>query len=99
MRAAPGYASQGKCAESAMTTKSSDLRSMEMIRRLIENPTVSRDSNLALIDLAHAYLRGLGIESRLFFSEDKSKASLHAVIGPKDRAGILLVGHTDVVPA
>ena len=81
-----------------MTIKSSDLRSMEMIRRLIENPTVSRDSNLALIDLAHAYLRGLGIESRLFFSEDKSKASLHAVIGPKDRAGILLVGHTDVVP-
>jgi acetylornithine deacetylase len=81
-----------------MTTKSSDLRSLEMIRRLIEIPTVSRDSNLALIDLAHTYLRALGIESRLFFSEDKKKASLHAVIGPKDRAGILLVGHTDVVP-
>jgi acetylornithine deacetylase len=69
-----------------------------MIRRLIEMPTVSRDSNLALIEYVQAYLRDLGIDSTLFFSDDKKKASLHAVIGPKDRAGILLVGHTDVVP-
>jgi acetylornithine deacetylase len=80
------------------TTKSTDLRSLAMIRRLIEMPTVSRDSNLALIDYVQNYLRELGIDSTLFFSDDKKKASLHATIGPKDRAGILLVGHTDVVP-
>jgi acetylornithine deacetylase len=80
------------------TTKSTDLRSLAMIRRLIEMPTVSRDSNLALIEYVQNYLRELGIDSTLFFSDDKKKASLHATIGPKDRAGILLVGHTDVVP-
>jgi acetylornithine deacetylase len=84
--------------EPAMATKSTDLKSLEMIRRLIEIPTVSRDSNLALIEHAQTYLRDLGIDSSLFFSEDRRKASLHAVIGPKDRAGVLLVGHTDVVP-
>jgi acetylornithine deacetylase len=44
------------------------------------------------------YLRDLGIDSTPFFSDDKKKASLHAVIGPKDRGGIMLEGHTDVVP-
>jgi acetylornithine deacetylase/succinyl-diaminopimelate desuccinylase-like protein len=87
-----------KSIEPAMATKSTDLKSLEMIRRLIEIPTVSRDSNLALIEHAQTYLRDIGIDSSLFFSEDRRKASLHAVIGPKDRAGVLLVGHTDVVP-
>src|SRR5262249_15912452 len=82
----------------AMANKSTDLKSLEMIRRLIEIPTVSRDSNLALIEHAQTYLRDLGIDSSLFFSGDRRKASLHAVIGPKDQAGVLLVGHTDVVP-
>jgi acetylornithine deacetylase len=45
-----------------------------------------------------AYLRDLGIDSTLFFSDDKKKASLHALVGPKDRAGVMLEGHTDVVP-
>jgi acetylornithine deacetylase len=81
-----------------MTAKVTDLKSLDMIRRLVEMPTVSRDSNLALIDYVRGYLRGLGIDSTLFFSDDKKKASLHAVIGPKDRAGIMLEGHTDVVP-
>jgi acetylornithine deacetylase len=80
------------------TAKSKDLASLEMIRTLIEMPTVSRDSNLALIEYVQSYLRGLGIDSTLFFNDDKKKASLYATIGPKDRAGVMLVGHTDVVP-
>jgi acetylornithine deacetylase len=81
-----------------MTAKATDLKSLDMIRRLVEIPTVSRDSNLALIEYVQAYLRDLGIDSTLFFSDDKKKASLHALVGPKDRAGIMLEGHTDVVP-
>jgi acetylornithine deacetylase len=81
-----------------MTAKATDLKSLDMIRRLVEIPTVSRDSNLALIEYVQAYLRDLGIDSTLFLSDDKKKASLHALVGPKDRAGIMLEGHTDVVP-
>ena len=81
-----------------MTAKVTDLKSLDMVRRLVEMPTVSRDSNLALIDYVQSYLRGLGIDSTLFFSDDRKKASLHAVVGPKNRAGIMLEGHTDVVP-
>ena len=80
------------------TAKSKDLVSLDMIRRLIEMPTVSRDSNLDLIEYVQSYLRGLGVDSILFFNDDKKKASLFATIGPKDRAGIMLAGHTDVVP-
>src|SRR5919201_266636 len=48
-----------------MTAKVTDLESLDMIRRLVEMPTVSRDSNLALIDYVQSYLRGLGIDSTL----------------------------------
>lgn len=81
-----------------MTAAAADLKSLDMIRRLIEMPTVSRDSNLALIEFVRDYLRDLGVDSTLFFNDDRNKASLHAVIGPKDRAEIMLEGHTDVVP-
>src|SRR5438132_405194 len=81
-----------------MTGTSAELASLDMIRKLIEMPTVSRDSNLALIEYIRDYLGSLGIESRLFFSDDRKKASLYATIGPKDRPGIMLAGHTDVVP-
>jgi acetylornithine deacetylase len=80
------------------TTDSTCLRSLNVIRRLIEMPTVSRDSNLTLIDYVKSYLQELSIDSILFFSDDQRKASLFATIGPQDRAGIMLVGHTDVVP-
>ncbi|MSP68432.1 MAG: acetylornithine deacetylase [Alphaproteobacteria bacterium] len=78
--------------------RSADLLSLDMIRRLIEMPTVSRDSNLALIEHVRGYLQGLGIDSTLFFSDDRKKASLYATIGPLDTPGIMLAGHTDVVP-
>jgi len=65
---------------------------------LIGFPTVSRDSNLALMDFIRDYLHSLGIDSRLIFNDDKTKANLHARIGPDSDSGVMLSGHTDVVP-
>jgi acetylornithine deacetylase len=61
-------------------------------------PTVSRESNLELIAFIRDYLLGFGVASELFYSDDGRKANLYATLGPTDRGGILLSGHTDVVP-
>lgn len=72
--------------------------SRELIERLIAFDTTSRDSNLELIDFVQEYLKGWGIDSILIPNEDGSKANLYATVGPDDRGGIVLSGHTDVVP-
>jgi acetylornithine deacetylase len=74
------------------------LATVEMIRRLVGFRTVSRDSNLDLIDFVREYLKGYGIESRLTFDDERRKANLFATIGPAMEGGIVLSGHTDVVP-
>ncbi len=74
------------------------LRSREWIERLIAFPTVSRDSNLALIACVRDYLASHGVEALLVHDESGKKANLYATLGPKDRPGIMLSGHTDVVP-
>ena len=72
--------------------------SLAMLRRLIAFDTVSRNSNLELIHWVQAYLREHGVESRLVHDEAGQKANLYATVGPQDRPGYLLSGHTDVVP-
>ncbi len=72
--------------------------SIDHLKRLIAFPTVSRDSNLALIEHIAAFLTPLGFTCRVIESEDARKANLYASIGPADKAGIVLSGHTDVVP-
>ncbi|MPY74143.1 MAG: acetylornithine deacetylase [Alphaproteobacteria bacterium] len=72
--------------------------SLPIIRKLIGFDTTSRESNLALIEYVRGYLAEFGVESLLVHDEDKRKANLYATIGPADRAGICLSGHTDVVP-
>ena len=72
--------------------------SIEMIRTLIGLPTVSRDSNLELIHYARDYLKNLGAEFRLTYDDDRRKANLFATLGPIGEPGIVLSGHTDVVP-
>jgi acetylornithine deacetylase len=72
--------------------------SIDYLEDLIAFPTISRDSNLDLIGYVRETLAGLGIASRLVHSEDGRKANLWAVIGPEDRPGVVLSGHTDVVP-
>jgi len=71
---------------------------LEMLARLVAFDTVSHKSNLALIDFVEDYLAGWGISSTRFPNEAGDKAALFATIGPQDRGGIVLSGHTDVVP-
>ena len=72
--------------------------SLEMIRTLVGFPTVSRESNLELIQFARDRLVELGAEARLTYNDERSKANLFATLGPADVPGIVLSGHTDVVP-
>ena len=72
--------------------------SVEMLRRLVAFDTTSRNSNLALIEYVQAYLDGHGIASTLVPSEDGKKANLFATVGPMVKDGVVLSGHTDVVP-
>ena len=69
-----------------------------MIAKLVGFATVSRDSNLALIEYVSGYLAEQGVESRLVPNADQSKANLFATIGPMVEGGVVLSGHTDVVP-
>ena len=72
--------------------------SIDYLERLVAFPTVSRDSNLDLIGFVRAELEMLGIASTLVHSEDGRKANLWATIGPEGVPGVVLSGHTDVVP-
>jgi acetylornithine deacetylase len=71
---------------------------VEMAKRLVAFDTTSRNSNLALIEFVRDYLDGYGVKSELVFDATGGKANLYATIGPQDQGGILLSGHTDVVP-
>lgn len=72
--------------------------SITVLERLIAFPTVSRDSNLDLIGYATGLLETNGIACQIIHSADGHKANLFATIGPADKPGIMLSGHTDVVP-
>jgi acetylornithine deacetylase len=73
-------------------------RSMDMLRRLVSMDTTSRNSNLELVDFVRDHLDRFGIASELVPDATGKKANLYATIGPDDRPGICLSGHTDVVP-
>ena len=70
----------------------------EMLAKLVSFPTVSRDSNLDLIHFVRDYLAGHGVESVIQPDETGEKANLYTMIGPAVEGGVLLSGHTDVVP-
>ncbi len=70
----------------------------EMIQRLVAFDTTSRDSNLGLIEWVRDWLRGFGIGSRLTYDATGKKANLFATIAKGSGPGIVLSGHTDVVP-
>ncbi|MEQ8371064.1 MAG: acetylornithine deacetylase [Alphaproteobacteria bacterium] len=70
----------------------------ELIERLIGFDTVSSRSNLALIDFVRDYLASWGVPSRLIHNAERTKANLYATVGPQERGGVVLSGHTDVVP-
>ena len=70
---------------------------VELLDRLVALPTVSQDSNLALIELVRDTLARSGVAVRLTFNDERTKANLFATIGDGP-GGIVLSGHTDVVP-
>ncbi len=73
-------------------------RSIDMIERLVGFDTVSSKSNLELIDFVRDLLAEHGVESRLVHDDTGKKANLYATVGAQDQPGIMLSGHTDVVP-
>jgi len=72
--------------------------SIEMLQRLVAFDTTSRNSNLELIKHIQSYLDGFGVKSTLVPNPEGTKANLFATIGPNAPGGIVLSGHTDVVP-
>lgn len=76
----------------------SDASSRALLQHLIGFATVSRESNLELIRFIEAYLAEHGVQSELFFNKEGTKANLFATIGPLTSGGVVLSGHTDVVP-
>ena len=75
-----------------------ELISLELIERLMSFDTTSHRSNLPLIEFVREYLAELGAESHLTYDDSREKANLFATIGPADRPGVILSGHTDIVP-
>ena len=71
---------------------------VKILGDLIGFDTTSRNTNLAMIDYIADHLSTLGIPSQKIYSDDQNKANLYATIGPKVDGGIVLSGHTDVVP-
>jgi acetylornithine deacetylase len=70
----------------------------ELLTRLVAFDTTSRNSNLKLIAWVEAFLAERGIASKRVANADGSKANLYALIGPAVEGGVVLSGHTDVVP-
>src|SRR5215467_10340117 len=87
---------------SASAAVAPDIVGLDLIRTLVAFDTTSRESNLALIDWVRDYLLGYGIDSQLTFDDERRKANLFATLPARDgnatSRGIVLSGHTDVVP-
>ena len=71
---------------------------IELLKTLVAFDTTSRESNLGLIEYVRDHLQTLSIKSRLSYDSEKRKANLFATFGDMPARGIVLCGHTDVVP-
>lgn len=71
---------------------------LEMLAKLVSYDTESSKSNLALIAFVEDYLRAWDVPHVRVPNRDGDKAAIFATIGPTDRGGVVLSGHTDVVP-
>lgn len=71
---------------------------LPILEKLISFDTTSRNSNLDLIDWVEEFLARMGVASRRIASADGAKANLYATVGPLAPGGVILSGHTDVVP-
>ena len=79
--------------------RASDLLCHDILTRLIAFDTTSRNSNLEMIAWIQDYLAGFDVATELTYDDDGRKANLFATLGPAENSGgIILSGHTDVVP-
>lgn len=69
-----------------------------ILKDLVAFPVLGGESNLSIIHWIKEYIESHGVEAHLLHNEEKNKASLHCRIGPAVDGGIILSGHTDVVP-
>lgn len=74
------------------------LSPLAIMQKLVSFPTVSRDTNLPLVDWVEDYLSGHGITAHRYYHETGEKAALFAHVGPWQEGAVVLSGHTDVVP-
>jgi acetylornithine deacetylase len=81
-----------------MMRMAASMDTVEILERLVSFPTVSRDSNLPLIDWVRNYLADHGVDSRLISDVTGRKSNVLASIGPEEEGGVVLSGHSDVVP-
>jgi acetylornithine deacetylase len=70
----------------------------DILAKLVSFDTTSRDPNLALVEWVEGYLDDLGAPHRRVPNADGTKSNLMATIGPAEPGGVVLSGHTDVVP-
>ena len=70
----------------------------QLLETLVGHPSVSRDSNLELIRFIEGYLDEFDLPYQRIENHDGTKANLLARIGPRVEGGVVLSGHTDVVP-
>lgn len=71
---------------------------LDILERLIAFPTLSRTPNMPLLDYISGLLSAAGAEIEIVPHESGTRANLFATVGPKGRRGVMLSGHTDVVP-
>lgn len=74
------------------------MNTVDILRALIAQPTLSRQPNIALLDYVEGILHPLGVKVERFMHESGTRGNLWATIGPDVAGGIVLSGHTDVVP-
>ena len=74
------------------------MKTIEILKKLIALPTISADSNIKLIDYCSDQLIKVGAEVKIIKNNNGTKANLFATVGPRNIPGVLLSGHTDVVP-
>ncbi len=74
------------------------MNEIEILKKLVSFPVLGGNSNLSIITWIKEYIESYGVPTQLVPNKQKNKASLHCRIGPKTDGGVILSGHTDVVP-
>ena len=74
------------------------MTTIEILKTLVTFPTISANSNMKLVDYCSDLLKKIGAEVKIIKNDNNTKANLYATIGPRNIPGVMLSGHTDVVP-